>query len=609
MLCVALLSTVALTGIIFVGGSVSLVNKGLSVVQLRSLVPFLVTFSLPYALPTALLVASVFVFGRLSGANEITAMRVSGVNLNHIILPPLVLALAVSGGTFWLNHYLLPWSLKRVKVQTEHLIGEMLDKLGTVRKVYRIGPYVIYVGGTDPRTRRWQNVAVVEFAADEFPSRIMMAREAYCSVDEERDVANLLLFDGMVMQPQLGTGIDDQLSRGSFARLSHTIDLHTTARLSSERPKYFPLPELLGKLKSLAVDAEAARAQSANPDELAHPKTARRLAERERNEVYRKWNRIQLQVGTRKKAADKAHAAVGKTQESLLEAQAEQEAVAQRCEDLRSDLEDRKRYLEQLNEEFKSLSQRQIDPARIGALQKEIESAGAGLAELKQHLKEAEEPQRPAIQERIKERKRSLEQLKEDLNRIIARRSRVEQDLKRCLGEIQQEKAALAKLATRLAEAEGDCKRMTDSLNGIQRRMRGREKELGFAEKALASLQRDAAAVWKSFQKLSSRVNDVKRVESYQRARTEFHFRNAGAVTSLVFVLIGIPLGILSRRGSVLMAFVISFFAVLILYYPLMMVGKMLSLDAYMTPWLAQWLPDVVVAGVGTSLLAWGIRR
>ena len=198
---------------------------------------------------------------------------------------------------------------------------------------------------------------------------------------------------------------------------------------------------------------------------------------------------------------------------------------------------------------------------------------------------------------------------KEDLNRIIARRSRVEQDLKRCLGEIQQEKAALAKLATRLAEAEGDCKRMTDSLNGIQRRMRGREKELGFAEKALASLQRDAAAVWKSFQKLSSRVNDVKRVESYQRARTEFHFRNAGAVTSLVFVLIGIPLGILSRRGSVLMAFVISFFAVLILYYPLMMVGKMLSLDAYMTPWLAQWLPDVVVAGVGTSLLAWGIRR
>ena len=73
--------------------------------------------------------------------------------------------------------------------------------------------------------------------------------------------------------------------------------------------------------------------------------------------------------------------------------------------------------------------------------------------------------------------------------------------------------------------------------------------------------------------------------------------------------MIGIPLGILSRRGSVLMAFVLSFFAVLVLYYPLMMIAEMLSRDGYVTPWLAQWTPNVVVGGIGLCLLVWGIRR
>ena len=78
MLRVALLSALALTAIIFVGMSVSRVQQGLNVVQLRGLIPYIAAFSLPYALPTALLVASVFVFGRLSGANELTAVASSG---------------------------------------------------------------------------------------------------------------------------------------------------------------------------------------------------------------------------------------------------------------------------------------------------------------------------------------------------------------------------------------------------------------------------------------------------------------------------------------------------------------------------------------------------
>ena len=72
---VALLASVALSAIIFVGAGADLASRGVNVVQLWSLAPFLLAYSLPYAVPCALLVAVVFVFGRLSGANEITAIR------------------------------------------------------------------------------------------------------------------------------------------------------------------------------------------------------------------------------------------------------------------------------------------------------------------------------------------------------------------------------------------------------------------------------------------------------------------------------------------------------------------------------------------------------
>ena len=41
---------------------------------------------------------SVLVFGRLSSRHEIDAMRANGINVNHIIVPPLALAWACPAG-------------------------------------------------------------------------------------------------------------------------------------------------------------------------------------------------------------------------------------------------------------------------------------------------------------------------------------------------------------------------------------------------------------------------------------------------------------------------------------------------------------------------------
>jgi len=98
-------------------------------------------------------------------------------------------------------------------------------------------------------------------------------------------------------------------------------------------------------------------------------------------------------------------------------------------------------------------------------------------------------------------------------------------------------------------------------------------------------------------------------LEGWIDAQCEFHFRNAGSATCFIFMLIGIPLGILARRGSFIVALAISFCIVLLVHYPLMMIGETLATDGYLAPWIAEWMANGAVGCIGLGLLIWGVKR
>lgn len=68
----------------------------------------------------------------------------------------------------------------------------------------------------------------------------------------------------------------------------------------------------------------------------------------------------------------------------------------------------------------------------------------------------------------------------------------------------------------------------------------------------------------------------------------------------IVFVLVGAPLGILARRGGLAAGFFsVVFF---IFYYLCLTGGEQLADRRIMPPWLAMWLPNLVIGGLGTWL-------
>ena len=77
-----------------------------------------------YTFPMAMLTGTLLAVGRLSGEQEITALRTAGVSLYRIALPVLFFALVLSLATFILNEWIAPYTNYRADLLKQRVIRE-----------------------------------------------------------------------------------------------------------------------------------------------------------------------------------------------------------------------------------------------------------------------------------------------------------------------------------------------------------------------------------------------------------------------------------------------------------------------------------------------------
>lgn len=95
--------------------------------------------------------------------------------------------------------------------------------------------------------------------------------------------------------------------------------------------------------------------------------------------------------------------------------------------------------------------------------------------------------------------------------------------------------------------------------------------------------------------------------EDRRLALTEVHKKFALPAACLVFGLIGLPLGIVNRRGGRAAGFAVSI-AIVLLYYALLATGEARAIEGRMSPALAMWLPNLLLLAFGAFALA-RVRR
>ncbi len=114
--------------LMLLGFSIQLMHKGLNIPSLVYVIPYIALYSLPHALPSSLLTATVMTYGRLSANNEITAIRIAGVHLHNIITPIIITGIFFSLLSLYLNAEVLPRSYFKVRQLQEKAVKQVLAK-------------------------------------------------------------------------------------------------------------------------------------------------------------------------------------------------------------------------------------------------------------------------------------------------------------------------------------------------------------------------------------------------------------------------------------------------------------------------------------------------
>ena len=101
---------------------------------------------------------------------------------------------------------------------------------------------------------------------------------------------------------------------------------------------------------------------------------------------------------------------------------------------------------------------------------------------------------------------------------------------------------------------------------------------------------------------LLAKMGEEKAAKLHPHYFTEFHKKFAIPFAAIVFTLIGAPLGVRVKRSGKISGFSLSI-ALVLVYYLLFSLGEALGNKGKLSPFLAVWLPNLLLGGLGTGLL------
>jgi lipopolysaccharide export system permease protein len=127
--------------------------------------------------------------------------------------------------------------------------------------------------------------------------------------------------------------------------------------------------------------------------------------------------------------------------------------------------------------------------------------------------------------------------------------------------------------------------------------------EEGFSSSRRASMSHSRGVRELTLAELVAQIHDPQLTPEVRNlTRVEVHKKFAIPAACLVFGLFALPLGFNNRRGSKASGFALSILVILV-YYVLLNNGEEAARFGKMPPWLAMWLPNLLLAGLGVLLL------
>jgi len=301
----ALVFTFALT--VLTGGVMiflvlkDLLNNGVPLVQIGLLIPYALPDALRFSIPATLLLATTTVYSRMSGYNEVVALKALGISPVAILWPVWVVAFLLSLLTVWLNDVAVSWG----RLGAERVIQEAIEEIayGMLRTERRyVSPrFTINVKRVEERTLTRPTLTVSPHGST--PAIMIEAETATLHADLRENVLVIELHDcnmeiegrGRAFFPEykLEIPLNDSAWGGQAALNPSCLPLW---RFSEEIAKQ---KQAIERRKEELAATAAQQLLAGEFDRLTGPEWDRRAAEsanmekllcRLRLEPYRRWS-------------------------------------------------------------------------------------------------------------------------------------------------------------------------------------------------------------------------------------------------------------------------------------------------------------------------------
>ena len=228
-------------------------NKGVELFQVVKIFLLFLPYVLIFTIPISVLSAVLLGFGRLSGDNEVTALRTSGVSIYKIIFPVIICGFIISLFSVPLNDSILP--------QSEFAARKLLKKVGLRHPAAMLEAgifikgfedYIIFIH--DVKGNYLEDIRIYQPQKDG-PTRTIVAEKGEIIPMPEKDSVKLRLRDGSA--DEISSDKPDEFYKLSFQDYYMTLNLEKAAGAANiqKKAREKSIKEILTDIKTLKEDS------------------------------------------------------------------------------------------------------------------------------------------------------------------------------------------------------------------------------------------------------------------------------------------------------------------------------------------------------------------
>jgi lipopolysaccharide export system permease protein len=237
-----------------------MINKGIRFQDIAQLMLFLMPSFLMFTIPISLLIAILIGMGRLSGDNEITILKMSGVSLYQLAIPVAFAALTAFIMTAATTLFLVPygnWAAKNLLYD----MAKQKASIGIREKIFidDFRGILLYAEKIPVQGNFLEGVLISDNRIIREPSTII-ARKAYLVSDPDTLAITLRLEDGSIHTADAGLKNYRKMDfRFYDVRLDLPASLSDEKNAGNKSSTEMTVAELSAKLRSRGIEQEALR--------------------------------------------------------------------------------------------------------------------------------------------------------------------------------------------------------------------------------------------------------------------------------------------------------------------------------------------------------------